>query len=140
MSKYISLYTLLFLIMGSVYYALEIAFDGSSHFSMFALGGICGILIGLLNEHKLTWSMPLYKQVLLGECIVLPLELITGLIVNTWLNLNVWDYSNLPFNILGQTSLLFAFIFIPVILLAIFVDDYYRYFLMGEEKPSYKVL
>ncbi len=133
------MYSTLFLVMGASYYIIEILFDGTSHWSMFLLGGVCGVGIGLLNEQRLTWDMPLWKQVLYGECIVLPLEFITGCIVNLWLKLNVWDYSGLPFNILGQSSLLFALLFIPVILLAILTDDYIRYLWFGEEKPKYKI-
>lgn len=131
-------YIILFAIMGVVYYGLEVMFRGYSHWSMFLLGGICGILIGLINEHKFTWDAPLYKQILIGELIVIPLEFITGCIVNLWLGWNVWNYSNLPFNILGQVSLLFVFVFAPVILLAIVVDDYFRWVVMGGRKPSYK--
>ena len=130
---------LLFILMGAIYYGLEILFRGYSHISMFILGGICGILIGLINE-RFSWETPIWKQILIGEAIVLPLEFLTGVIVNIWLGWNVWDYSNLPFNIMGQSSLLFALIFAPVILLAILVDDYYRHFFMNEEKPRYKWL
>ena len=125
--------------MGGLYYSVEMLWDGSSHWSMLILGGVCGVLIGLLNEYKLTWDMPLWKQLLYGECIILPLEFITGCIVNIWLGLEIWDYSNLPLSLLGQTSLTFAPIFIPCILLAIFIDDYFRYWFMKEEKPHYKL-
>ena len=131
-------YIILFAIMGGVYYGLEVMFRGYSHWSMWALGGICGILIGLINEHKFTWDTPIWKQVLIGELIVIPLEFITGCIVNLWLGWNVWNYSNLPFNLLGQVSLLFVFVFAPVILLAIVVDDCFRWLVMGGRKPSYK--
>lgn len=135
----VALNLILFNILGLIYYLLEIAFDGDSHWSMYLLGGICGYLIGQLNERVLTWDTPLWKQILIGECIVLPLEFLTGVIVNLWLGLNIWDYSQLPLNLLGQTSLVFGLVFIPVILLAILIDDYYRYFFMGEEKPQYKL-
>jgi uncharacterized membrane protein len=129
----------LFMSLGAIYYFIEVLYRGYSHWSMFVLGGICGLAIGFLNEHKLKYEMPLWKQVLYGELIVLPLEFLTGCIVNLWLGWNIWDYSNLPFNILGQTSLLFAFLFIPVILLGIFIDDYYRWIIMDGEKPRYKL-
>lgn len=132
-------YGLLFTICGAIYYFLEVLFRSYSHWSMFLLAGFCSVIIGLLNEHALKWEMPLWKQVLYGEFIVLPLEFITGVVVNIWLGWNVWDYSNLPFNVLGQFSPLFALIFIPVILLAIFVDDWYRYFFMGGRKPRYRI-
>jgi uncharacterized membrane protein len=131
------LYVILALSMGAIYYGIEILFRGYSHWTMVLTGMLCGGLIDLINEHKLTWNMPLWKQVLWGEAIVLPLEFIVGCIVNIWLKWNVWDYSMLAFNILGQSSPLFALIFVPVILFAIFYGDYFRYFFMGEEKPRY---
>lgn len=134
-----SMYGFLFGVMGAIYYWIEILWDGSSHWSMFVLGGVCGILIGLINEYKFTWDVPLWKQVLIGEVIVLPLEFVVGCIVNLWFKLDVWDYSGLPLNILGQTSLLFAFLFIPIILSAIFLDDYLRYWLFDGGKPRYKL-
>lgn len=132
------MYSILFTIMGLTYYLIEMLWRGYSHWTMFVLGGVCGVLVGMLNEHKLTWDMPIWKQVLYGLLIVLPLEFITGCIVNLWLGWQVWDYSNLPLNILGQFSLLFAFIFAPVVLLAIVVDDYIRYKFFNEQKPKYR--
>ena len=41
--------------------------------------------------------------------IITVLEFVTGCIVNLWLGWNVWDYSELPFNILGQVCLYFFF-------------------------------
>ena len=133
------MYAILFFVMGIIYYFIEILWDGSSHWSMFLLGGVCGLLIGLINEYKFTWDMALWKQVLIGEAMVLPLEFVVGCIVNLWLKLDVWDYSHMPFNILGQTSLLFAILFLPVIIVAIVLDDTLRYLWFGEEKPSYKL-
>jgi uncharacterized membrane protein len=130
-------YGLIFIIMGAIYYGIEILWDGSSHWSMFVLGGVCGVLIGLINEFRRTWDMAIWKQVLIGEGIVLPLEFIVGCIVNLWFKLHVWDYSHLPFNILGQTSLLYAIFFLPLIVLAIFLDDYLRYWLFDGAKPIY---
>lgn len=132
-------YGFLFVIMGAIYYGIEIFWDGSSHWSMFLLGGVCGVLIGLINEFSQTWQMPLWKQVLIGEGIVLPLEFIVGCVVNLGFKLHVWDYSHLPFNILGQTSLLYAVLFAPLILAAIFLDDYLRYWMFDGAKPRYRL-
>lgn len=49
--------------------------------------------------------MSLAKQGIIGACMVTVLEFITGCIVNIWLGWNVWDYSNMPLNILGQVCL-----------------------------------
>lgn len=133
----IETYGLIFVIMGAIYYGIEILWDGSSHWSMFLLGGVCGVLIGMINEFRQTWDMALWKQVLLGEGIILPLEFTVGCIVNLWFKLNVWDYSHLPFNILGQTSLLYAIFFLPLIVAAIFLDDYLRYWIFDGARPIY---
>ena len=45
-------YFLLFIIGGSIYYMIEIIYRGHSHYSMFILGGICLILIGIINTIK----------------------------------------------------------------------------------------
>jgi hypothetical protein len=134
-------YIILFNLCGTTYYGVEMLYRGYSHISMWMLAGMLGILIGLINQHKLTWDMPLWKQLLIGECIVLPLEFITGLIVNVWLQLNVWNYSGLWLSeyFLNQSSPLFALLFAPLILLAIFIDDWYRYLFMDGRKPKYKI-
>ena len=104
---------------------------------MFILGGICLICVGLINE-ILPWGIYFELQVIIGDCIVLLLEFTTGCIVNIGLGLNVWDYSNMWGNILGQVCPLFAILWLPVIAAAIFLDDWIRWQYLGEEKPRYK--
>lgn len=128
----------LFLIGGSAYYLIEVLYRGYSHYSMFILGGICFVFAGLQNEY-IEWEYPFWKQVLRTEAFVLIGEFITGCIVNLWLGMNVWDYSNMPFNLLGQVSLLYAILFIPLCALAIILDDYIRYWFFREEKPHYNL-
>ena len=130
-------YLSLFFLVVSIYYTIEILYRGYSHYSMFILGGVCLILIGLINEF-FSWDMYIEVQTLIGLSIVLILEFITGCIVNLWLDLNVWDYSNTPFNLLGQICLPFALLWIPLIIAAILLDDLIRYKLFAEEKPRYK--
>lgn len=91
---------------GVIYYIIEVLFRGYSHWSMIILGGICFVLIGLLDE----WQNhpPILRQMVQGAIIVTILEFVTGCIVNLWLDWNVWDYSNLPFNVLGQVCLFFT--------------------------------
>lgn len=131
-------YLLLFLIGGFAYGAIENLSRGYSHISMFIAGGICFILIGELNE-RVSWDFSLVGQMAISAVIITVVEFITGLIVNVWMKLNVWDYSDLPYNIMGQVCLLFTNIWFFISLLAIFLDDYLRYYLMGEEKPRYKM-
>ena len=68
---------------------------GYSHWTMFVLGGICFITVGLINN-IFTWKTPIEIQAIVGSIIITLLEFITGIIVNIKLDWNVWDYSNLP--------------------------------------------
>lgn len=127
------------LIGGITYMLIELAWRGYSHISMFILGSICFLLLGGINEF-LPWELGFVWQMLIGSGIVTILELIFGIVVNVWLELEVWDYSNLPFNFMGQICLPFSFAWTLLSGVAIVVDDYLRYLLFGEEKPHYKIL
>lgn len=127
------------LIGGITYMLIELAWRGYSHISMFILGSICFLLLGGINEF-LPWELGFVWQMLIGAGIVTILELIFGIVVNVWLELEVWDYSNLPFNFMGQICLPFSFVWTLLSGVAIVVDDYLRYLLFGEEKPHYKIL
>lgn len=131
--KYLSLFS----IMGFIYCLIEIVWRGYSHYSMFILAGICGIGIGLINE-MFSFEMQFWKQSLIGALLALVGEFIFGCIFNLWLGMNVWDYSDMPFNILGQVCLPFAIAWIFLAGIAIIIDDYLRYWLFGEEKPHYR--
>lgn len=138
-SKLLLKYLFLFLFGGTIYCLIELLFRGHTHPSMYILGGICFIICGLYNE-VLSWETPLVLQMFLGATSITILEFITGVIVNIILKLNVWDYSNMPFNILGQICLPFWFAWFFLSTIAIIVDDYIRYYFFGEEKPRYKIL
>ena len=136
--KFLIKNTILFLIYGITYYCIEIAYRGYSHWSMLICGGICGFVLGNLNEFY-SWETPFWKQILVGDFVVLAIEFVTGYIVNICLQWNVWDYSSLPFNLMGQICLTFAILWIPLIMVVIVLDDYLRYWWFNEEKPRYKL-
>ena len=131
-------YLFLFIIGGVVYYSMEMLFRGYSHYSMVILGGICFIACGLLNE-LLSWDTSLLLQGLIGSGIITMLEFLTGVLVNMILHLNVWDYSNMPLNVLGQICLPFSLLWVIIAIGAIILDDYIRYCFFDEEKPRYKL-
>lgn len=124
---------------GLLYVLLELLWRGRSHWTMFALGGLCFVALGLINE-VLTWDMPLWQQILLGACIVTALEFLTGCMVNLWLGWDVWDYNNLPGNILGQICLQYCLLWLPVSLTGIVLDDWLRHLWFDEERPHYKIV
>lgn len=129
----------LFLTGGILYVLLEIIWRSHSHWTMFLLGGLCFVFLGAINE-IIPWEMPLWKQVLIGACIVTGLEFITGIIVNLTLHWNVWDYSSMPGNILGQICPQYFILWLPVSLVAIVLDDWLRYWWFREEKPHYRLI
>jgi len=106
---------------------------------MFVIGGICFVLIGLINEY-LSFETPLWKQQLIAAVIVTSVELIAGLIVNVWLGLNVWNYNNLRFNFIGQICLEYSFLWFLLSGVGIVADDWLRWKLFKEEKPRYKLV
>lgn len=114
---------ILALIGGITYVLIELAWRGYSHISMFILGALCFVLLGGINEF-LPWELGFVWQMLIGAGIVTILELIVGIVVNVWLGLEVWDYSNLPFNFMGQICLPFSFAWTLLSGVAIVVDDY----------------
>ena len=124
---------------GAIYVGIEMLLRGHSHPSMFILGGLCFVSIGLINE-LFPWELGIVWQALIGGTMVTCLEFITGVIVNIWLKLGVWDYSGLPLNILGQVCLPFYFAWGGLSVVAIVFDDYLRYWFFGEEKPHYKIV
>lgn len=130
-------YFTLFIIGGISYYFIEIIYRGYSHFSMIIVGGICFVLIGAINEFS-NKEVPLLLQMILAVLIVDTIELISGIIINKVLLLNVWDYSNLRFNLLGQISLRSSIAWFFLSLLAIYMYDLLRYLLFSEQIPKYK--
>ena len=130
-------YGFLFFVGAMIYVVIEKIYRGYSHWTMFLLGGICFIAIGLINE-VIPWDMPLLLQMFIGGVIITVLEFITGCIVNLWLEWNVWDYSELPFNLWGQISLFSSIVWVGLSLVGIVLDDFIRWKFFGEDKPHYR--
>lgn len=121
---------------GCLYYALECLWRGHSHWTMALLGGICFVLIGAINEW-IPWEMPLLCQGIIGSAMVTAMEFVFGVVLNLWLGLGIWDYSDMPCNLLGQVCLPFSLLWILVAIVAVVLDDWLRYWLFGEERPRY---
>lgn len=107
------------------------------HWTMPILGGVLFLLLGGLNEW-LPWEMPFWGQCLLGAAMVTAAEFAAGCVLNLWLGLGVWDYTDMPFNLMGQICLPFSAAWIVVSAAAILLDDWLRWQLYGEDKPHYR--
>ncbi len=124
---------------GCAYFAIEMLWRGYSHWTMAVLGGICFVLIGGINE-LFPWEMSLLLQALIGAVVITALEFVAGCILNLWLGLEIWNYSALPLNLLGQICLPFSLLWIIASAGAIILDDWLRYWLFGEQRPKYYLL
>lgn len=131
---------ILFLIGGICYYFIEILWRGYSHVGMFVLGGLCFVLIGSIGEYYFTTRRSFFMQLGISCLVITVLELIFGLILNLWLRLDVWDYSSLNYNFMGQICLRYSIFWFFLSLPAIIFYDYIRYWLFGDNKPSYKFI
>ena len=126
----------LVLLGGVLYVLIEFAWRGRSHISMFFDGGVCFVLIGLLNE--LAPGVPISVQAMLGACIITASELAVGVIVNR--RYAVWDYRSLRPNFLGQICLCYSTLWIPLSAIAVLADDAARLVLFGEPAPPVRWL
>lgn len=111
------LYTVIFLLGGCLYCALEIVFRQYTHISMFFAGGLCLFLIALTDE--LTPKMRFFPKILICGLIITAVEFIFGIALNIILKLNVWDYRTEPYNLLGQICPSFSVIWVLVSALAV---------------------
>lgn len=116
------------LIAGCVYLLIELAWRGHTHWTMLPLAGIIFICAGLLDESER--PLPFLWQVAIGTVIATVLEFVAGLILNVCLNLQVWDYSNMPGNLMGQIcpqfTIAWAFLMVISINLENFMHKIYN--------------
>ena len=104
-----------FLCAGAVYNILELIWRGYTHISMFFLGGICFIMMSRVSRSRHSF---LAKSFLCAVLITLA-EGMAGCVLNLWLGLNVWDYSGQQFQLLGQVSLGFFFLWWALSIMAL---------------------
>ena len=107
-------------LLGSVGYTLlEIIWRGYSHWTMTLTGGFCMALLFLLNESMTSWNLSV--KCFVGSLLITSVEFVVGVLVNLILKWNVWDYSAIPMNFMGQICLPYAilwyFLCIPVMLI-----------------------
>lgn len=93
-------YIIVFTIGASGYAFLEMLWRGYSHWTMEILGGVCFILIYLIEKRcKSSFLVAKCTKACFG---ITSLEFLSGLVINKIFNMSVWDYSDVPFNIMGQ--------------------------------------
>lgn len=99
-------YLIIFLLGGIGYGTIEVAFRGYTHWSMILTGGAAFLSLYLINESLADTSI--FIKAFLGMIVITTLEFTVGIVVNKVFALNVWDYSHMPGNLMGQISLPFS--------------------------------
>ena len=118
----LALHGLFGLIAGGIYLLIEMAWRGYTHWTMLPLAAVIFICAGVLDEVERPPSI--WQQVILGTTIATALEFVAGLILNVWLGLVIWDYSNLPGNVLGQICPQFTLAWAVLVLISIRIENF----------------
>ena len=114
----------IFIIGGILYGLIEIIFRGYTHWSMVITGGLCFLVFYVLNITLPTDSLLL--RCIVSVVVITTLEFYTGYIVNILLKWDVWDYSNLAYNLKGQICLTFSAIWFLFGIPMTFLANYLR--------------
>ena len=129
---------------GTLYFLIEVAYKTiTSHpehisWTMLVLAVVLCIPVERAG-YQLPWDCPLWLQALACAALVTVVEFAAGCMLNLWLGLNVWDYSGIPLNLMGQICLPFSLAWWGLCAVFIPVFDWLRYAVVGGEKLSYKL-
>ena len=130
----------LFLFCGLIYSTIEIIYKGTergTHWSMFVLAGICGVLFidGLNNVF--TYDMNFILQILICMICITVCEYIVGTIFNS--DFSIWDYRNVFLNYKGQICVPFTLIWGLISFISIPILDYieWKIFKYKPNTPPY---
>jgi hypothetical protein len=127
---------------GTMYFFLEVAWKTiGGHperisWTMLVLAIILSIPLERFGA-ELPWEMPLPVQALICTAAITIMELAAGLIINVWLGLDVWDYSDLWGNLWGQISLQYSLMWYFLSMAIIPAFDWLRWCIEGGERPHY---
>ena len=88
------------------YPMLELIWRGETHVLMSLAGGVC--LLAIYAISRLPRRLTLPAKALFGAAVITSVELAIGLVANRGLGMDIWDYSHLPLNFMGQICLLFS--------------------------------
>lgn len=113
----------LFLFGGGVYAIIELLYRGRTYFSMFCAGGASLLLIDRWCN-KRRGKARVVTRCMRGASAVTLVELLFGLLFNR--AHKVWDYSNLPCNLLGQICLQYSAAWAVLSLPAMFAASFIR--------------
>lgn len=94
-------------LIGSIGYRfIEILWRGHTHWTMGIVGGICMVCIYSIEQKLKKYNLAV--RALFSCLCITAVEFISGLFINKVFRMNVWNYSSLPLNLMGQVCLLYS--------------------------------
>ena len=95
---------------------------------MAAVGGLCMCTLFMIYRRFRTVS--LLQCAVIGALVITLIEFAAGCIINNWLGLKIWDYSDQKWNIMGQICPLYTVFWgllsLPVSRLCMVLNDFYE--------------
>lgn len=88
-----------------IYSLIEIINRGYTHWTMALTGGAVLAILYYINSRR---TMTLIKSCFIGSVVITAIEFAVGVFDNIIMKWNVWDYSDVPLNLLGQICLPFS--------------------------------
>ena len=131
-SKAMKIFTL-FAVGVLIYGMIEISVRGFTHITMGLLGGLAMVMIHLLNDERRR-GMNYFLQLLIAASFITAIEFFAGEILNRRLQMNIWDYSDIPLNFDGQICLPFVFLWIILAAIGTALDDLIRWKMFKEPR------
>ena len=123
--EYLSIY-----VFGGIGYgSLEILWRGRTHWTMIVTGGVCSVLMYLIATRS---REPLWKKWIMSAAVISAAEFAVGCIVNLKLGWNVWDYSAMPLNLMGQICPRFSFVWLCLSIPGIFISQLIKKYVFPE--------
>lgn len=102
------------------YEIIEIIWRGFTHWTMGVTGGFCCVCVHLIHTKS---ACGIIRRSLRCCGAITAIELVVGVIVNRVMKWNVWDYSEMKMNVLGQICPLYSFMWF---LLSVFLSPFCR--------------
>lgn len=126
-------YFTVFVLGALIYGCIEIGARGYTHITMGLLGGMSMTAIHITNDQR-RQGLNYFLQIGMITFFITSIEFIAGEILNVQLGMNIWDYSDMPYNLDGQICLPFVGFWIILSVIGIAFDDFIRWKLFDEDK------
>lgn len=129
---------LLFVVGMCVYTTIEVLFRGYSYRLMSLVGGISLLILDAIND-RVSWTIPLVIQMVIGGIAITILELISGEFGLHVLGIRMWDYSNQWMPLCDNFICpLFSFFWVLLSGVGIILADAINYYVLHSEmRPIY---